>query len=74
MIFPSRNVKRHIPQSVCVVQPINEYVGKFETNAINVQRIEAFLHAVDIKGLLFSSKVKILYKRFITFLVSIVKL
>lgn len=27
MIFPSRNVKRHIPQNVCVVQPINEYVG-----------------------------------------------
>lgn len=44
------------------------------TNEINVQRIEAFLHAVDIKGLLFSSKVENLYKRFITFLVSIVKL
>lgn len=71
-MFPSlHNVKRHIPQSVYAVRSINEYVRKF--NEINVQRIEAFLHAVDIKGLLFSSKVKSLYKRFITFLVSIVK-
>lgn len=71
-MFPSlHNVKRHIPQSVYAVRSINEYVRKF--NEINVQRIEAFLHAVDIKGLLFSSKVKSLYKRFITFLVSIDK-